>query len=64
MATIKVTQDQVDNARLLMALDRADGRQSEEWIIRLASARSAPPELTDQQHESSSPDDRLRPAAD
>ena len=64
MTTIKVTQDQVDNARRLMALDRADGRQSEEWIIRLASAGPAPTELTSQQHESSIPDDRHRAAGD
>ena len=36
--TIHVTRDQVDNAKLLMALDRADGRESEEWIVRLAGA--------------------------
>lgn len=37
---IRVTSDQVDNARLLVALDRAQGRESDEWIIRLASARA------------------------
>lgn len=36
--TSHVTRDQVDNAKLLMALDRADGRESEEWIVRLAGA--------------------------
>lgn len=41
--TIKVTPDQVDNARLLMALDRADGRASDEWVVRLANARPATP---------------------
>lgn len=41
--TIKVTPDQVDNAKLLMALDKADGRDSEEWIVRLANAKPAPP---------------------
>ena len=39
--TIRVTRDQVDNAKLLMALDRADGRESEEWIVRLAGASAA-----------------------
>lgn len=38
---IKVTQDQVDNAKLLIALDRARGRDSEEWIVRLANAKPA-----------------------
>ena len=41
--TIRVAQDQVDNARLLMALDKAEGRESEEWIVRLANAEPAPP---------------------
>lgn len=36
--TIRVTSDQVDNARLLIALDRADGRNTDEWILRLARA--------------------------
>ena len=35
---IRVTHDQVDNAKLLLALDRARGRDSEEWIVRLAGA--------------------------
>jgi len=38
---IKVTPDQVDDAKLLMALDRADGRTSAEWIVRLANAKPA-----------------------
>lgn len=40
--TIRVTPDQVDNARLLMALDKARGRASEAWIVRLANAVPAP----------------------
>lgn len=36
--TIRVTSDQVDNARLLIALDRAQGRATDEWILRLARA--------------------------
>lgn len=39
--TIRVTPDQVDNAKLLMALDRADGRECDEWIVRLAGASTA-----------------------
>lgn len=39
--TIKVTPDQVDNAKLLVALDKARGRASEEWIVRLANAKQA-----------------------
>ncbi len=39
--TIRVTRDQVDNAKLLMALDRADGRECDEWIVRLAGASTA-----------------------
>jgi len=41
--TIRVAQDQVDNARLLMALDKAEGRESDEWVIRLANAKPAGP---------------------
>lgn len=41
--TLKVTPDQVDNAKLLMALDKADGRKSEKWIVRLANAKPAAP---------------------
>lgn len=40
---ITVTPDEVDNARLLMALDKARGRTTEEWIIRLANAKPVPP---------------------
>lgn len=35
--TIEMTPDQVDNAKLLMALDVAQGRASDEWIVRLAT---------------------------
>ena len=41
LMTITVTPDQVDNAKLLIALDRARGRDSEEWIVRLAKAKPA-----------------------
>lgn len=39
---ITVTPDQVDNARLLIALDKARGHTSAEWIVRLANAAPAP----------------------
>ncbi|MCG8656768.1 hypothetical protein [Yimella sp. NH-Cas1] len=35
--------DQVDNAKLLLALDKARGRTSAEWLIRLANAKQAQP---------------------
>lgn len=40
--TIKVTPDQVDNARLLIAGHKARGLTTEEWIVRLANAKPAP----------------------
>lgn len=40
---IEVTQDQVDNAKLLMALHMARGRPSPDWVVRLANAKPAPP---------------------
>lgn len=36
--TVQVTSHQVDNAKRLLALDRAAGRESEEWVVRLAPA--------------------------
>ena len=45
---ITVTPDRVDNAKLLVALDRARGRASEEWILRLANAKPAPDTATGQ----------------
>lgn len=39
---IELTQDQVDNAKLLMALHKARGRPSPDWIVRLANAKPAP----------------------
>lgn len=40
---IEVTQDQVDNAKLLMALHMARGRPSPDWVVRLANAKPASP---------------------
>lgn len=42
--TIKVTPDQVDNAKLLVVLDKFQGKTSDEWVVRLANAKPSPPE--------------------
>lgn len=39
----EVTADQVDNARLLLALDKARGLTSDEWVVRLANAKPSTP---------------------
>lgn len=41
--TIEVTADQVDNARLLLALAKARGLTSAEWVVRLANAKPSTP---------------------
>lgn len=38
--TIKVTREQVAAARIVHALDRAEGRESDEWILRLINAKA------------------------
>lgn len=40
--TIKVTREQVAAAKIVQALDNAEGRQSDEWITRLVSAEKRP----------------------
>lgn len=40
---IEVTADQVDNARLLLALAKARGLTSAEWVVRLANAKPSTP---------------------
>ncbi|MDN5746807.1 MAG: hypothetical protein L0H31_17075 [Nocardioidaceae bacterium] len=40
--SIKVTQEQVAAARIVYALDQAEGRQSDEWITRLVRAEKTP----------------------
>lgn len=37
--TVKVTREQVAAARIVHALDRAEGRKSDEWILRLINAK-------------------------
>lgn len=37
--SIKVTREQVSAARIVHALDQAEGRQSDEWIMRLINAK-------------------------
>lgn len=39
LMTIKVTPDQVDNAKLLVVLDKVQGKTSDEWVVRLANAK-------------------------
>lgn len=41
--TIKVTPDQVDNAKLLVVLDKVQGKTSDEWVVRLANAKPSTP---------------------
>lgn len=36
---IKVTREQVAAARIVHALDLAEGRESDEWVIRLINAK-------------------------
>lgn len=37
--SIKVTREQVAAARIVRALDQAEGRESDEWIERLTRAK-------------------------
>lgn len=55
--TIKVTREQVEAAKVVQALDKAEGRESDEWITRLVSAEERPqtggPPSRKQDHDSS-----------
>lgn len=37
--SIKVTREQVSAARIVHALDKAEGRKSDEWVLRLIEAK-------------------------
>ncbi|WP_156811718.1 hypothetical protein [Janibacter hoylei] len=37
--SIKVTREQVAAAKIIRALDKAEGRKSDEWILRLINAK-------------------------
>lgn len=39
--SIKVTREQVSAARILHALDQAEGRKSDEWVMRLINAKES-----------------------
>lgn len=41
--SIKVTREQVAAAKIVHALDKAEGRKSDEWITRLVSAEKRTP---------------------
>lgn len=52
--SIKVTREQVAAARIVYALDQAEGRKSDDWITRLVRAEKTPqvakPSTKDQPH--------------